>query len=119
MSRNEEYQKYLYSKEWESLRNAVMVRADGWCELCNRKAVEVHHIKYPKNLEDDNIKNLLAVCRTCHLKLHGKVKLIDYESLFRRFQADVYAFMIVGNRREELPELKDIYNKYISEIVNA
>lgn len=41
------------------------------CEVCGARAVDIHHINNrgaggAKN--KDNIENLMAVCRPCHLK---------------------------------------------------
>lgn len=48
------------------------------CEVCSyRRAVDIHHIiprsKFGKKTKDaqDNIYNLIAVCRECHDKAHS------------------------------------------------
>jgi 5-methylcytosine-specific restriction endonuclease McrA len=52
------------------------------CEICGRKAVDVHHIiarsKFGTKRKDerDNINNLIGVCRECHTAIHsGKIPL--------------------------------------------
>lgn len=45
------------------------------CEICNRKAVDIHHIECrgiggAKN--KDTIENLMALCRECHVKYGDK-----------------------------------------------
>lgn len=44
------------------------------CEVCKIKACDVHHIE-PKQRGGsklkDNIYNLIALCRSCHLKAHN------------------------------------------------
>lgn len=37
--------------------------------------VDVHHIRYPKNLGTEPLDDLIAVCRGCHNKSHGKRKM--------------------------------------------
>lgn len=66
-----EYSAYLRSDSWRDLRRKVAERSRGLCELCGSSGHHVHHIRYPKNLADDRLANLLMVCETCHKKLHG------------------------------------------------
>jgi hypothetical protein len=71
-SAKERYQEYLKSPEWQELRLAALARAKGECEFCGLKGTAVHHIKYPKNLkEEDSLDNLVVVCEKCHSRLHG------------------------------------------------
>jgi len=50
------------------------------CEVCGKKAVDIHHIlarsEY-KELEND-IENLMAVCRECHIAFGDKVKHLQF-----------------------------------------
>jgi len=50
------------------------------CEVCRKNAVEIHHIKFrssfwkkTKHLQDD-ISNLIALCRLDHDRGHLKIK---------------------------------------------
>lgn len=41
------------------------------CELCGKTAVDIHHIEGRKmggTKKRDNIENLMALCRSCHMK---------------------------------------------------
>ena len=45
------------------------------CEMCGKKAVDIHHIEPRQSGGSklkDNIENLMAVCRRCHLKYGDK-----------------------------------------------
>lgn len=45
------------------------------CEVCESKAVDIHHIEcrgMGGNKESDNIDNLQALCRECHIKYGDK-----------------------------------------------
>jgi 5-methylcytosine-specific restriction endonuclease McrA len=49
------------------------------CEVCKKLAVDIHHViprskfgKKTKHLQDD-ISNLIALCRECHEKAHAKI----------------------------------------------
>lgn len=49
------------------------------CEICNRPATEIHHIKRRSEFgsktkdEQDKIENLIALCRQCHEKAHANI----------------------------------------------
>jgi 5-methylcytosine-specific restriction endonuclease McrA len=45
------------------------------CEICNAKAVDIHHInaRGMGGSEKDDINNLMALCRSCHIKF-GDIK---------------------------------------------
>lgn len=61
------------------------------CEVCGNKAVDIHHLEcrgMGGSKDKDNIKNLQAVCRNCH---------IEY-----------------GDKKEHLEFLQNIHNKLIS-----
>ena len=50
------------------------------CEICDNKSVDIHHIEarsQRKDLEND-ITNLMAVCRNCHEKFGDKKQYKDY-----------------------------------------
>ena len=68
------------SKEWEKVRNFVMLRDKYMCQVCGRPAQEVHHIIHlsPENIYDPKItlnpENLVSLCRDCHFETHAKDK---------------------------------------------
>jgi len=41
------------------------------CEVCSRKATEIHHIQFKSRGGKDNIKNMMAICRKCHDAVHN------------------------------------------------
>jgi len=50
------------------------------CEICGAKSTEIHHIlnrSHRKDLEND-ITNLMAVCRSCHIEFGDKKQHIEY-----------------------------------------
>lgn len=60
------------------------------CEVCGNKAVDIHHLEcrgMGGSKDKDNIQNLQAVCRNCH---------IEY-----------------GDKKEHLEFLQNIHNKLI------
>lgn len=71
---------------WQQARQAVLERANGHCEWCNRdlstvKRFAVHHnigIHKFDNPEDGHTPdNLSAICQSCHAKYHGLGKIPD------------------------------------------
>lgn len=50
------------------------------CEVCGAKAVDIHHIdcRGMGGTEKDNIENLMALCRNCHIIYGDKKQYIDY-----------------------------------------
>jgi len=64
------YHEYLKSPEWYALRERVMRRADGFCEICALgQPTQVHHTTY-KHVFHEFIWELRAVCDRCHARLH-------------------------------------------------
>lgn len=47
------------------------VQSDVICEICDRQAVDIHHIK-GRGKGMDVIENLIAVCRGCHNDCHNE-----------------------------------------------
>ena len=41
------------------------------CEICGKKAVDIHHIKYRSQGGGNEIENLIALCRKCHDRAHS------------------------------------------------
>lgn len=47
------------------------------CELCGMGAVDIHHVEprskfgSKKKDDQDDVSNLIALCRDCHDKAHG------------------------------------------------
>lgn len=50
------------------------------CELCGSRAVDIHHINcrgMGGTSQKDEISNLMALCRECHVKFGDKKQYID------------------------------------------
>ena len=48
------------------------------CEVDYKVAVDIHHIELKSQLGNDEVDNLIAVCRSCHDKAHFKKKPFIY-----------------------------------------
>jgi len=42
------------------------------CEMCGRRAVDIHHIVYKSRGGTDDFENLIALCRHCHNLAHAE-----------------------------------------------
>lgn len=53
-----------------------VLRRDGWrCQRCGRmEGLQVHHIQLRSRLGDDAANNLIALCVSCHQKVHRKMQ---------------------------------------------
>ena len=65
-----EYQEYLKSKEWLQKRTAVMRRANGFCEGCGMSEPAVVHHHHYRNIYNEWLWDLVALCRPCHDQCH-------------------------------------------------
>jgi len=66
------YNRHLKSEKWKAIREKVLKRANHICEGClEEKATQVHHLDY-KNVGDELLFQLVAICDVCHDKCHLK-----------------------------------------------
>lgn len=66
-----EYEAYLKTEEWNSLRVKVFENCKGVCEVCeNSPAEQVHHLTYER-IGNEELDDLMGVCRPCHELIHG------------------------------------------------
>ncbi len=66
------YKEYLASREWAERKEAVRERSRGLCERCGIAHYEsTHHVTY-KNIGNEPLEDLLAVCDPCHAFLSAK-----------------------------------------------
>lgn len=68
------YAEYLTTVEWRLKRQAVMQRANNWCEGCAaRPATQVHHLSY-SHVGNELLFELVAVCDECHKRAHAQAE---------------------------------------------
>jgi DNA-binding transcriptional regulator YhcF (GntR family) len=78
MRNNEQYKKYLQSKEWEIKADKCKKLANYQCKLCgSKKNLQAHHLTY-KNIYNELQEDLLCVCSNCHKKLHPHMEQEKY-----------------------------------------
>jgi hypothetical protein len=67
------YDAYMRTTAWRLKRQAVLTRANNWCEGCAaRPATDIHHTTYA-HFENELLFELVAVCRPCHRILHPEM----------------------------------------------
>jgi len=82
----ESYAEYLKSNEWQKIRRKKLKSTNYKCEICGKKATEVHHIKYVIWGTEEN-QHLQSLCHQCHLKFHKDKPKKDIKRLeFRIFK---------------------------------
>lgn len=70
MAISPEYRSYLKSPEWDERRQETLRRADYRCERCGKDApLQAHHLTY-KNIFNEPLEDLQALCFDCHKWQH-------------------------------------------------
>lgn len=68
-----EYKEYLNSPHWKEIRLKALARAGNRCQLCSSTdSLNVHHNTY-RNRGNEDLKDLVVLCRNCHEKFHDIV----------------------------------------------
>ena len=71
---------FYASKEWDKVRQFVLMRDRYVCQHCGLPAQEVHHKTHlsPENIWDTSItlnpENLVSLCKDCHFAEHTRDK---------------------------------------------
>ena len=127
------YDKYIGSKQWKRIRQAVIKRDKGVCQCCLRTIatnhrITAHHTSYDR-LYHEEMSDLTTVCTKCHLEIHSlypvpRYKMYDgrllkialpNKALVERERAKLRHYKIVGT----VPKDADTYaDKIMGEIAN-
>ena len=117
----EKYQAYLCSEEWWALRRRVMERAKDTCERCKQKAADnVHHLTYIRKYQEE-LCDLLAVCTSCHDRIHAirKEQVEEFKSETRGMDSDtVKLFLLISAKRAAMECISAIRLGYPEIIVD-
>lgn len=65
------YENYLLTSFWKVKRNQRMLMDNNTCQHCGSEARDVHHLHYD-NKYDEQMEDLVSLCRQCHKKEHSK-----------------------------------------------
>jgi len=72
-----------------------VVQEEILCEACGRPAVDIHHIDNDR--QNNDISNLIGLCRKCHERAHGTKNFVQKEE----FQL-IHNNFLMGNRKQFL-----------------
>ena len=67
------HREYLKSATWKDLRQQVLDRDRSICRKCGNPGYDAHHLTY-KNWGNENLEDLITVCRPCHDSIHEAQK---------------------------------------------
>ena len=101
---------FYHSKQWQQVREYVLMRDSYLCRICGQPAEEVHHKIHltPENLYDPRVNlnpdNLISLCRECHFKEHVADKIRGKNQKSRNF-TDSYEFDETGQLVRKDPPL--------------
>lgn len=83
-----EYQKYINSEHWTSIRNRKIIASGNKCENCGfQYELEVHHKTY-ENLGAEKISDLMVLCARCHNDVHYDYRLLIINKIERMESVD-------------------------------
>ena len=74
-----EYAARFNKKIWKNIRRLVIQRDNHKCRHCNvyLRILDVHHKKPWRFTKDDNVNNLITLCRKCHRKEDSRLQRIE------------------------------------------
>lgn len=72
------YSAYLQTPEWKARRQRHLKSSGYRCQVCNSpdQPIDVHHRTYERRGEEQ-FKDLIALCRSCHELFHKESKLAE------------------------------------------
>jgi hypothetical protein len=76
---NKKYAEYLASSKWYGIRIDAFRAFCDECAACGRSSnLEGHHWRYPQDLDDDCVENVIPLCRDCHQSVHDEFDINDF-----------------------------------------
>jgi hypothetical protein len=66
------YADYLASPRWTELKRSALEQAERRCQLCDgNKRLQVHHRSYKRIGTNNEWRDLVVLCKRCHVRHHG------------------------------------------------
>ena len=95
----EDYQRYLLSKLWATIKRRVLKRDNKTCRSCGGPGSTVHHWSYDEDvIRGKNNDKLATVCDGCHHNIHFR------EDGTKRPETEWEAAMLAPRTRRDFPE---------------
>lgn len=92
------YSNQEYGPNWSKQRRRCLDRDNHQCRVCNtdeeelKNSLAVHHITprrdFDGNLKQNNLKNLISLCPSCHGKFEGRYTDAGPDEFERRARAN-------------------------------
>ncbi len=104
------YHRYLASRQWAILREAVRVRSCGTCERCRVGDHDAtHHLTY-ESIYDECLDDLIGICQDCHDFLSGKsggdpLTILHQDNGWGRMVSYLFSLCISKTEIDELWEM--------------
>lgn len=96
-----EYEEYLKSPQWQTIRRKKAKEQNNLCEICHKKVLKGYHIHHKTYIrfKKERLNDLMFLCEDCHIKLHskqnkGKTKENKYVSTYKCFNCNGDVFII-------------------------
>jgi 5-methylcytosine-specific restriction endonuclease McrA len=71
---------------WKKTRKLALKRDGYRCTRCGSKTgLQVHHRNKYEGESDNNLQNLIVLCRICHTKQHAEEKKLEVRSNHERY----------------------------------
>ena len=70
--------KRLYTDEWIEIRDKTYKRDNWTCQTCGKKChgdIQCHHIVPYRISQNNDMKNLTTLCKSCHVKIERSIKI--------------------------------------------
>lgn len=103
---------YLLSDHWIDLRNSLIAKVNYKCEKCGSspKTLNCHHLSYA-NLGKELRKDLIIVCKDCHLSYHPeKIKEMNSNKKKKKYNKKEYQKKYY-QKNKKTPEEREEINK--------
>ena len=65
-----------YGDDWDKIRRIIYIRDNFTCQKCGKTKIvlDIHHIKPFLESFDNSLNNLVALCRSCHMKEENNLR---------------------------------------------
>ena len=103
----DDYRDYLASDEWEQRKRKRLAIDHHRCQMCGcagtqMNPLNVHHLTYHNIRHEDVEKDLVTLCRSCHLGVHSMMNRCTNAATGQRGWKDQLSVSMVSLEREQI-----------------
>ena len=97
----DKYREYLNSPEWHEKKRQRMQIDNFTCQMCGCKGsklnpLNVHHMSYHHLYHEDVQKDLVTLCRSCHMGVHNMMNRVTNSYTGQRGWKDLLSVSMVS-----------------------